>query len=410
MRRHVFFTILTLAFLTFLEVPTGEAGSKNPTQSTTAAPAPSPVASTPADALNRTIESGLAGSFPLAQEGHRQTAIEQALNSSVMPGVMLPPMPRTMLELSEARYIETNTGAGLVVQGVGGRVAVDYKYQVKTSVIFFISARSAKTPQRLAETGALPSGEIVVGRDELQTTDLRLFRQDPKTLATYLNVSANRPAVGFCLYEPSLTNETVLSMGFDLMGSGGRASAARLQAATLGLYSTIFQVDADVPIQGYLTEVCRRIFARHARPVVDEDFSKLILEHVARYSGRSSCQPDADSPRVREFGDNDCQRWFSRLAPVVQHNAVPRCKLMVTGVYQCLVFNRERKSCPIYWDRVRKRYTDDPSQRRVIRVTEGLTELPCDEDTGYRCRLDAEPWMALGVPYAMGRATCRRDP
>jgi|GEM_PF-3486755 hypothetical protein len=319
-----------------------------------------------------------------------RTVLNELLGTNT-PQYQWPAFPRTWFQMEKAKTQETTTTFGghlnLKIASAAGKVGVQYAYGQKISLIVVSSLRkSSAVTEDLSQS------------PEEDLNQVTYF--DPHTNQRYFNVNEDYPMVGFCAYEMSLKIGKTKDGSLSFLGVGQTLALNEYQAETIVLYSNFFQIKKDLSVQGHMQENCESNFLQRARPYVEDDFARIVMEYFTLYHPNNQCRLGGPTG---ENGDEDCLTWHQRgFDPITRKTTVPRCEQQSDGVSRCVVRAKKGFSCPLYMDR-HNRFTDvfQPYQN----VTFNDYAHTCDQ--GLKCTMDRNP-LALGsLVMWPGAATCK---
>lgn len=333
-----------------------------------------------------------------------QRTILMQLLSDQTPSLSWPAFPRTWTQLSEATYQESSTSLGITVNGiarslglgalagVAANVGVSYKpynfvyrYTFETTLIAMTSYRGAD---------AHPDEVILAPESELHT----LFDYDPQLNRNFFRADNENPMIGFCAIEARLDVNVSEEFGITYLVGESRAASGNTRSIKHALYSNFFQIEPHIPVSEYLETYCGGEFKTYARPYVEADFNKLVLETNIHNNPRNECIIDnSNDPE----GDNDCFAWFANIDRPVRHVTVPRCVVSRDGVSRCQLRAKPQMSCPLY----QQRDGSYSSQFRLYSEATAGFSFACDEGT--TCQMDRQPLKLGPIIIWPGAASCR---
>lgn len=333
-----------------------------------------------------------------------QRTILMELLSDSTPALSWPAFPRTWTQLSESTYQETSTSLGLTVNAIANRLGLGflstvadagvnykpynfaYRYTFETTLIAMTSYRG-----QVAD----PNAVIPAPEDELHT----IFKYDPQLNRNFFKANKQNPMIGFCAIEARLEVNVSEEFGITYVIGETRSATGKTRTIKHALYSNFFQIEPHIPVSEYLETYCGGEFRKNARPYVEADFNKLVLETNIHNNPKNECViEDQNDPQ----GDNGCMAWFANVDRVVQKVTVPRCVVTRSGVSRCQLRAKPKMNCPLYLDRKTNQYTSD--FKLYADATSGFS-FTCDE--GLTCRMEREPARVGSLIFWPGRATCQ---
>ncbi len=332
-----------------------------------------------------------------------QRTILQELLSEDTPALNWPAFPRTWTQFSESSYQETSTSLGITVNGIAQAMGLGvltspvqlgvtyrpynfvYRYTFETSLIAMTSYR----------------GNDVHQDDIVEATEAELhsiFHFDPELNRNFFQTDSNRPMIGFCSIEARLDINISEEFGITYLVGESKSNEGTTQTIKHALYSNFFQIEPHVPISEYMDTYCNGEFKTYARPYVEADFNKLVLETNIHNNPDNECL--IESTQAPE-GDNSCMAWFANHTRPVKHMTVPRCEIARDGVARCRLRAKENMPCALY----HQGGGDYSSEyRRYAEATMGFS-FSCDEGT--TCTMRRDPLRLGGVIFWPGSASCQ---
>lgn len=300
-----------------------------------------------------------------------------------------PSFPRVWHEESVLSTIETSTYWLPRLKVINGGIEADYKYGVKTTLVMMAS---------LHKQGASPEGE----QKEIADEAYQLIKPDPETKRVYPNHREGYPMVGFCSYELQLSLSKGQSFGFEAFNAGIRVKHTSMRNVTHTVFSKFFEIPKNLPIQGIFNYYCNDTFARHVRPLAEENFVPVVVEELFYHSPHNQCHP---SPKDSEKGDVACMEWFEGFDRLRKHISVPRCVTTKDGFNVCRLRAKENNRCPIYINKKGEQRTD-VTEFGLREFTKSKFAYPCDK--GLTCEVTKPPSKALGFIPLLGESFCRK--
>lgn len=323
--------------------------------------------------------------------------ISDLVNADV-PELDTPDFPRLWTRRDIGDVIKSNTkfGTKIPVVDLGGKLSIEFRYNLKTT--FFIIS-STRKKEKNSHGAASKTAEAPTQSDEV-------LNFDETTMLTYPKVLPGYPMVGICVYEASLDIEKTVEGGFDFI-IGEKFEKGKLNGMGSSRFSNYFQLRGDIPVKTYLESVCGNTFKKQMEPSVINDLSKMVMEVVIGGNLHSDCTPSRSVEDV-ENGDASCMAWHQDFPENIRHLTVPRCMLQHTGVHRCRLKAREGTACDMYVDPVTKTFKETfKSFDRTILATEDNFAYSCDKKLGLSCIMEKEPTLLRGVPLMLGRARCQ---
>lgn len=347
-----------------------------------------------------------------SSEETRRT-LEEELLGVEGPTANWPGFPRTWTQFKDTTFQSTNTSLGLTVNAISKNLGmgtltsvaqagisakpyqVDYTYTFDTTLVVVSSFRPAQGNE-------LPKDKQIINAEEAGVLHT-VYDLDPKTLKNHFKVSPTHPVVAFCIVEATLRVTKSSEYGIKYLVGETNVSSGTVKTVSHALYSNFFPIEAHVPVEDYQSIKCGENFKTLARPFVEADFNKLVVELNVHSNPKSECVIEPDG---RPEGDNNCMAWYKnkRFDVLTQKMTVPRCVMGKTGVSRCQLRARKDMPCPMYIDR-KGNYTEEFQLYRDATITNfGFT---CD--TGYKCKMESEPWTLFNknLIVAPGRAYCK---
>lgn len=333
-------------------------------------------------------------------EDSRRMVIRELLNSD-NPMVQMPAFPRIWHQIEEGDSVETNTSygftlnygvnvGGISIGGVGGsrKVSINYSYSRRYFLVAMMSTRERDL--NVSKVADSPLSDIS-----------EITRFDSKTQQRFYKVQPQFPIVAFCAYEMSLKIARNKDDQIFFPGYNSTEVTTKYRAETITLYSNFFQVEPHVPIEDYITQKCGGVFLNEARPFVENDFNKIVLEYYSNYSPNNNCRLGGESS---EAGDHNCLAWFRKnVDALAQKTSVPRCLQQTDGTTRCALRAKTGASCPLYLDQ-NGRATTKFSRYREATLTAAYSRA-CDE--GLTCTMERKPVMVGPLVLWPGSARCR---
>jgi hypothetical protein len=342
-----------------------------------------------------------------SDESHR--AIIQELLGANTPQLNWPAFPRTWTQFTDTTFQETNTSLGLTVNaisktlGLGALTSIvnvgvtakpyniSYRYTFDTTLVVMSSFRS---------NAPLESDkQVVPARDEelLRT----IFDLDPKINKNYFKATDGHPMIGFCSFEARLEMATTSEFGISYMVGSSTTVSGKGRTLRHALYSNFFQIEPHVPVTDYLEKKCGQHFLKRARPYVEADFNKLVIEMNVHNNPKNECVIEPDG---RPEGDNNCQAWHkSNFPSLIQKITVPRCVMGDKGISRCQLKSKKGSNCPLYLGR-----DGNITEQFQLYRDATLTGYAYRCDEGLQCGLDRNPKVLLGSLILWpGSATCK---
>lgn len=333
-------------------------------------------------------------------EDSRRMVIRELLSAD-NPLVQMPPFPRVWYQAERGDSQEANTSFGLSPNmgtslggislggiGIGGKVSINYTYARRHFLVVMMSTRQANAKvSKISENPLTDINEIT--------------RFDPTTQRRFFNAKQDFPMVGFCAYEMSLKIARTKEGSIFFPGFNQTENISDYQAETITLYSNFFQIEPHVPMMDYLNQKCGGVFLNEARPFVENDFNKIVLEYYTNYHPKNNCRLGGESS---EAGDHTCLGWFkTNTDQITQKIAIPRCVQQSDGTARCVLRAKAGSSCPMYLNSDGK-ITEEFSRYREATLT-GAYSRSCDSNL--KCTMERQPFMIGPVVLWPGTARCR---
>ncbi len=329
-----------------------------------------------------------------------------------------PNFPRVWFEKIEGKNQQTKIAVTAemevkipgIFEAAAGVEVVPFNYTYSTEIsLQVIGTRSVK------DASAPP-----VDHSPAQGATLdALFKMNfdnPNSPKRFFNATAQSPMVGFCTYRMALRKEFSVTTGgrtkvtfpggvFNASGGLSAAQAnTRYEQEGILLQSQFFQIRPDVPVDDYLGVKCKQQFLPTARAFVQKAFDQTVLTTLGQWSGGAQCQMSGEQT---ETGDEHCMAWFEgTIHPTTKHSTLPRCEVNKKGVGLCRLRMKENMPCSMYVDR------NGGFSDKFRMYSEATTILPGTSgtcDRGYKCSMDANPWMIGSMVIWPGRASCKPE-
>ena len=345
------------------------------------------------DGLKR---GGVRGSFQAVMHNPSVDANRTVLNELLGadgPTYSWPAFPRVWHQIERGRNQEAITSlGGSLPAGVGsatGKIALTYTYGQKTSLVVLSSLRKSQAEQ---------GDQKEVSVEPVDLNQMTTF--DGRTNQRYFNVSEEYPMVGFCTYEMSLKIAKAAHGGIVFLGVGQSLEISDYQAETITMYSNFFQIKGDLSVQDYMKTKCEDHFLLKAKPFVEDDFERIVVEYYSLYNPKNQCKLGGKSS---ELGDESCMLWHQySVRPATRNSTVPRCEVQPNGQNKCVLKAKKGASCPLYRDRNMKISDTYQGQRSVT-----LTSYAYSCDEGLACGMDRKPVGFGSLVLWPGAATCK---
>lgn len=364
--------------------------------------------------LNGQIVSGFSQQQFLSIMNNSSQEARKTLQEELLgvegPAANWPGFPRTWTQFKETTFQNTNTSLGLTVNAISQNLGlgaltstlnlgvtakpyqIDYQYTFDTTLVVVSSYRPA-TPIKEGEKPIVSADDAGV----LHT----VYDLDPKTNKNFFKVSPSHPVVGFCIIEATLRVATSSEYGVKYFVGESSATSGKAKTISHALYSNFFQIESHVPVEDYQQVKCGQAFQKLARPYVEADFNKLVIELNIHNNPKNECIVETDG---RPEGDNNCLAWHKKFDSATQKMTVPRCIMGKKGVARCELRSKKDMPCPMYVDR-QGNYTDKFQLYRDATLSN--FGFSCDEKQ--KCQMESEPWTLFNKALILfpGRAYCR---
>ncbi|MBY0316827.1 MAG: hypothetical protein K2Q26_15005 [Bdellovibrionales bacterium] len=313
-------------------------------------------------------------------EEARRTVVRELLGADT-PALQWPAFPRIWYQAEQGDTQDTNTTYGgsfnvpglPVTVGVTGKISINYSYSRKHYLVVMTSVR---------QSNAVAGGSPRVSENPLQDLN-QITRFDSTTQRRFFNIQPNYPMIGFCAYEMQLKILRARDGSISFPAYSESINTGSYHTEMITLYSNFFQIEGHVPMMDYLNERCGGDFLKEARPFVENDFNKIVLEYYANFHPSNNCKLGGASS---DAGDDSCMAWAEAFTDrVTRSRTVPRCRQQTDGTARCELFAKKNQSCPMYLQ------PDGSISERYQRYRDAVPTVGFRCDRGLKCNLDKNP-------------------
>lgn len=328
-------------------------------------------------------------------------------NKKEEPQLNWPPFPRVWMERTSSRTESSSTSIGFNL-GVGSgpnvgpfklpgfstqnKNSFDYRYNITTSLILISSTGT----QSLDPTTARVHEDFdQAAQDELFLTS------KPGTSLVYPLIADNKPMVGLCYFEMTLSQDDTHSKGVEMFGSSSSSTTGTNESGKVSRFSNFFQIQPDVAVESYHYDICAKLFKKQVEESVLKTFSLLVYQMKNNY-----CTPPPAND-IDPAGDLSCMNWYSKFHKTTRHGTTPRCEQQQNGGYRCVLRTKAGNQCRLYKDKNNARSENFDFKRFNTPLTTSYVGIGCDKAMKQTCQMKSEPTLLLGVPLIQGTARCQ---